>query len=353
MQPDNRRDPQKIAIFRALNLGDFLCAIPAMRALRAHYPRAHITFIGLPAMAEVARRFPQYIDAFTSFPGVPGLPEQQYDARALRQFVNRERKEAYDLVLQMHGKGTISNPLVCMLGASNCAGYFEPKNFCPDPRTFMAYPEGIPEVRRHLKLMRFLGIAPKGEALEFPVSPAEWVKLDALADLHGINQANYVCVHPGARDVRRWWAPGKFTQVADMLAARGATVVFTGTKRERDAVSRIQEKMAHPSVNLAGETELGVLGALIGRSRLLVSNDTGVSHLAAAMGTPSVVIFLASDPARWAPLDRHRHRIVHSSAHNDLGDVLSQIEHVLENNSSRNPVAFERRQIEGQARRNV
>lgn len=329
MQSSQRGDPKRIAVFRALHLGDLLCAVPALRALRARYPDARITLIGLPSMADLAMRFPAYIDVFSSFPGIPGLPEQPFDARAFAQFLAREREEAYDLAVQLHGNGAITNSLVCMLGAKECAGYFEPGAFCPDPATFMPYPDEIPEVRRHLKLMRFLGIPPKGEALEFPVADEEWIGLDELTRLHGIDQDNYVCIHPGARDSRRWWQPEKFAQVADALAERGATVVFTGTDTERNAVECVRGRMANQSISLAGETGTGVLGALIGRARLLVSNDTGVSHLAAAMGTPSVVVFLASDPVRWAPLDRQRHRAVHVEQRDDLAAVMEHIDRVL------------------------
>jgi ADP-heptose:LPS heptosyltransferase len=68
--------------------------------------------------------------------------------------------------------------------------------------------------------------------------------------------------------------------------------------------------MRYPSVNLAGQTDLGTMAALLSQASLLVSNDTGVSHLAAALRVPSVILFLASDPRRWAPQDRELHRVV-------------------------------------------
>src|SRR5690606_247554 len=126
------RNLQRIAVFRALNLGDMLCAVPALRALRAAYPNAEIRFIGLPHMAEFVNRYSMYLDSFSSFPGAPGLPEQPFDADAFIRFLKEERAEHYDIIFQMHGKGAVTNPLVAMLGARRVAGYFEPNEYRPD-----------------------------------------------------------------------------------------------------------------------------------------------------------------------------------------------------------------------------
>lgn len=325
----------RIAIFRALNLGDVLCAIPAIRALRASYPEAHINLVGLPWMADFAKRFSHYFDGFVSFPGIAGLPEQPIDLDAFTHFLHRERAANYDLVLQMHGKGSVTNPVVAMFANRHVAGYYEPGEYCPATDTFMPYPEGLPEIERHIALMKFLGIPAQGRALEFPVSPVELAEAETLLAEQGVRDDAYICIHPGARDIRRWWAPRKFAQVADALAEKGYTIVFTGTSQEYEAVEHVREKMSGHSINLAGKTELGVLGALISRASLLVSNDTGVSHVAAATGTRSVVIFLASDPDRWAPLNRDLHHVVTPNESENVGGVLIYAERALHELASR------------------
>src|ERR1700712_4879515 len=98
LHPDNIK---KIAVFRALHLGDMLCAIPAIRSLRMAYPDAEITLLGLPWAASFARRFNNYFDRFIRFPGYPGLPEQEFDAEEFFSFLQKIQEEEFDLLLQM------------------------------------------------------------------------------------------------------------------------------------------------------------------------------------------------------------------------------------------------------------
>jgi ADP-heptose:LPS heptosyltransferase len=105
--------------------------------------------------------------------------------------------------------------------------------------------------------------------------------------------------------------PGRAPAVA-ALAADGWTIIVTGSAEERALTSALIAAMQAPAIDLTGRTSLGALAALISSARLLVCNDTGVSHVAAAVGTPSVVVCSGADPGRWAPLDRQRHRVLHA-----------------------------------------
>ncbi|HJU70242.1 MAG TPA: hypothetical protein VJ603_00190, partial [Paucimonas sp.] len=130
---------EKIAVFRALQIGDMLCAVPALRALRAAFPHAHVTLVGLPWAAQFARRFRVYIDDFAAFPGHPALPEQPVQEEHLAGFYRDMRKRRFDLALQMHGSGQISNTIVRGFGARENAGFVLAEDGAPRDDLFVDY----------------------------------------------------------------------------------------------------------------------------------------------------------------------------------------------------------------------
>lgn len=302
---------QRIVIGRSLpGLGDLLCAIPAWRALRAALPAAQISLIGLPWAQTFVKRFNKYLDNFLEFPGYPGIPEVPLQIRKLTQFFTDVQQQNFDLALQMHGSGIISNGFTVLLGAKLNAGFYLPGQYCPDVNTFLPYPEDQPEIWRHLRLMEFLGIPLKGTSLEFPLLEEDFASLNAIEEVRHLKSGEYVCIHPGASVGDRRWLAQNFAVVADTLAARGLQVILTGTAQEAQLTQAVQQRMHFKVIDLAGRTSLGAIAALLSNAALLICNDTGVSHLAAALKLKSVVIFSASDPNRWAPLDRDRHRVL-------------------------------------------
>lgn len=324
------RSPRRIAILRALGgLGDFLCAVPALRSLRAALPDSEIILIGLPSVAALVERFSHYLNGLLEFPGYPGLPERPLQLHTLPAFLELAQQQSFDLAIQMHGSGVITNPLTVLLGAQITAGFFLPGHYCPDPGFFLPYVQQESEVRRYLTLMQGLGIPPQGEELEFPLYEQDHTALQAITAAYGLAR-NYVCIHPGASVSARRWPPEQFAAVADWLADRGFQIVLTGSAAETELTQTVATAMHAPSLNLAGRTSLGAIAALLSRSRLLICNDTGVSHLAAALQTPSVVIFSDSDPERWAPLDRDRHRVVCAAPELTAHPVITQAERLLD-----------------------
>ncbi|KUY85323.1 ADP-heptose--LPS heptosyltransferase [Burkholderia territorii] len=303
--------PARIAVFRALQLGDMLCAVPALRALRRGEPDARITLIGLPWAREFASRFSDYIDNFIAFPGAPGLGEQPDAEPATREaFVAECRARDFDLAIQLHGSGAQTNAIVASLGAARTAGFVPPDGGTTALDCQVVWRDGEPEVTRYLSLTRKLGYPDWGDYLEFPLGGLDYALWHVLCDEHALDPGRYVIVHPGARMASRRWPIERFASAARQLADDGWQIVLTGTRAELALAGAFVEHLARPCVNLCGRTPLGALAALIGRARLLLCNDTGVSHVAAALGTPSVVVACGSDTARWAPLDTERHRVL-------------------------------------------
>ncbi len=320
--------PRSVAVFRALQLGDMLCAVPALRALRAALPAARITLVGLPWAREFAARYPAYIDEFIDFPGYPGLPEQAPEVERIPAFLSLMQARAFDLVLQLHGSGRITNPLALLFGGHQTAGFYAPGEFCPDDETFLPYEDDGPERQRLLRLLEFIGAPAQGDELDFRVSATDHHELNAVAGCAALADDSYVCIHPGARHPVRRWAPARFADAADALAQQGVQIVLTGTEQERPVTEQVARAMHAPALNLAGQTNLGALAALLASSRLLVCNDTGVSHLADALRIPSVVVFTGSEPERWAPADRALHRVLRGIGI-DVEAVLREAEALL------------------------
>src|SRR4051812_31032200 len=100
---------RRIIILRALYLGDLLCSVPALRALRRAAPQAHIALLGLPWASEFCAMYQPYIDEFIAFPGFPGLPEKAVDARGIVNFLIEMQSRHWDLAIQMHGSGAHVN----------------------------------------------------------------------------------------------------------------------------------------------------------------------------------------------------------------------------------------------------
>jgi ADP-heptose:LPS heptosyltransferase len=329
-----RNHIQKIGVLRALYMGDLLCIIPTIRAMRHAYPTASITLIGLPWQREFVERFQHYFSDFVEFPGWPGLPEQTVDTKRIPEFLAFMQSNYYDLVVQMQGNGVITNSLCMLFGAATVCGLRRRGEYCPDEKLFPVSEDSDHEVLRFLKLTEALGIPAQGNRLEFPFLSGELERADQHINKWGLAGQQYVCVHPGARDPRRRWPAEYFSIVADRLVEAGYVIVLTGSLAEKDLLENVSSLMRHQPINsVANDKDLsiGELAAVIMRGVALLSNDTGVSHIASALGVPSVIIFSQhSDPDRWAPLNRQLHTTIAAGDSADHKKVLDALLNVIQ-----------------------
>ncbi len=343
---------RRILVIRALpGLGDMLCAGPALRALRLAFPGADLALLGLPGAADVLARSGRHVDRVLPFQGWPGIPEGPADdspgpavsgepsaewptvdlGLAYAGLVALQR-EQFDLVLQLHGDGSVTNQLALAVGGRHTAGFHAPSLPPPGAGHFFPYPDDLHEIHRQTRLLELLGLPLDGDHLELAVGTDDRRRARALVGPE--RSLSYACLHPGASRPGRRWPPERFAAVGDALARRGIAVVVTGSAAEAAITAQVAAAMTEPSLDLAGRLTLGPLAALFQQARLAVTNDTGTSHLSVAVQVPSVVVYGGpdpSDPRRWAPLDADRHRAVVPAGPRwpDATEVLDQVDGLL------------------------
>ncbi|MCI0435229.1 MAG: glycosyltransferase family 9 protein, partial [Gemmatimonadetes bacterium] len=173
------------------------------------------------------------------------------------------------------------------------------------------------ELFNFFAVLERMGIAPAGVHYDFPIGAPARARADALLELHGAGTGVRIGVHPGFHQRRtrlptrvsaKAWPLGRWAAVIERLSrARERAIVLTGTRRERERNRAIAARAAAArTIDIAGETDLEVLAAVISRCDVFISPDTGPAHLAAAVDTPLVALFGPKAPHIMGPLGDER-----------------------------------------------
>lgn len=299
---------RKIAVLRANAIGDFIFSLPALEALRAAYADAEIVLLGREWHRPFLSGRPGPVDRVVQIPpskGVNDRPGAAESSPALNEFFERQRAECFDLAIQMHGGGRYSNPFVKRLGARVTAGM---KSSDAEPLDrWVPYIYFQSEILRLLEVVGLVGARPV--ALE-PRLALTGQDLEEARSALPSNGQPAVVLNPGAGDGRRRWPVRKFAAVADRLAEAGAEVLVHGARWESGLVEGVLSAMRKEARPVGDPLSVGGLAALLSRCRLVVSNDSGPLHIAAAVGTPTVGIYWCGNLITAGPVTRSRHRPV-------------------------------------------
>lgn len=307
MGPATWAGARRILAVRLDNLGDVLMTTPALRALRESGPGRHITLLATPGGAAVAPYIPE-IDATLTM-DCPWVPGGAHTPAALAATIETLRAGCFDAaaIFTVYSQNPLPAALLCWqagipLRLAHCRE--NPYGLLSDWQ-----PESEPhielrhEVRRQLDLVAAVGARTPDEGLSFRIPPED--SLRAMAKLRaagGDPEQRWIVVHPGASAPSRRYPPEHFAAVAAELAELPETqIVVTGNAAESGLVAAICRAARGPLVALAGNLELGELAALIAPAALLVANNSGPAHIAAALGTPVVDIYALTNPqhAPW------------------------------------------------------
>ncbi len=266
----------RVLLLRALGLGDLLTGVPAMRAVRRAFPDAHVVLAAPAALRELALH--------------TGAVDEIVDAAPLAPLP--ASCAGVDLAVNLHGRGPQSTDVLRAARPRRLIGYGLEGGPAWDPDEH--------EVVRWCRLLDGSGV---------PADPTDLLLAPVPVPAPVVGA---VLVHPGAAQRSRHWPVERWVQVVRALVADGCDVRVTGGPAEQELVARVAASAGLRAEGvLAGRTGLLELIAAVGRSRLLMSVDTGVAHLATACGTPSVVLFGPNPPSLWGPpADRPQHRVL-------------------------------------------
>ena len=270
-------DPgQRILAIRAGSLGDTILTFPAIAALAA--PGNRVELLGTLPYTELAK--------------TPGLAHDVHsiDRARFRAFFDARAEdselfaflEAFDFIVAW-----ARLPLLGVKAGRMQLPYVETS---PNP------PEAVHASDHLMASVRELGF-------HTPVAPPElrFGDPDALLDRYGLTPASFVALHPSSGSPKKNWPSDWFAAFARCARAAGQDLLWIQGEADRDVVSSLVRAVPGP---VATELPLRDLATLLAASAAFIGNDSGVSHLAAAAGAPTVALFLSTDPRQWAPRGR-------------------------------------------------
>jgi predicted lipopolysaccharide heptosyltransferase III len=293
--------PARILVVKLRYVGDVLLATPVLSRLREGFPKAHLAMMVNPGTDGVVRGHPALDDVLVVERGNP--------ARQWR-FARELRARRYDLVIDLTDSDR-SAVLSWLTGAPVRLGYNSEDRWRGRlySRIVEADRFGMHQVRYHLKATEALGLTGPPLPPALVISPKARSAADRLLKEAGIDASRpLVCLHPGARWWFKSWPGERFAALADRVQTEtSAQALFLGGEQERIAAGRIAQSMQTPFRSLVARTGLQELGAVLERAALMVSNDNGPMHMAAALRVPVIGLFGPSDPTVWGPWgDGHR-----------------------------------------------
>jgi lipopolysaccharide heptosyltransferase II len=285
-------------------LGDVLMTTPALRALKESKPGRHVTLLTSMAGAEAARFVPEVDQIITYHAPWMKATNGQADCRADDAVISRLRESRFDaaVIFTVYSQNPLPAAYLCYL-----AGIPLRLAHCRE-NPYQLLTDWIPEcepdrrsrheVRRQLDLVATVGCHTHNEQLSFQVPSRSRLRARRLLDAIGVDHARpWVAVHPGASAPSRRYPPELFAEAASILARDDdMQIVFTGGPRECELVESIRSLLSEPSASLAGRLGLDDLGAVISLTPVLLANNTGPVHIAAAVGTPVVVLYALTNP---------------------------------------------------------
>ena len=289
------------------SLGDIILALPALTALHNNFPDARISWLIRPEFAPLLAHHP-HLTEIIPFDRMY-LGKAWFHPRALASLVSlvcRLRRSRFDAVFDFQGLFRTAS----LSWLSGCRERFGRANARELAHIFYAHK--VPQnqdcahlVDYYLKIVQTAGASDLSVQFVLPQDSDAAEAISRLLTSHRVAQDSYAVFVPSSAHRDKCWPIERFAALADKISSQfGWSIVATGTASESGIVQRLKSLANVPITDLAGRTSLSELTALLSAAKLVVSNDTGPGHIAAALGVPLVLIFGPTNPARVAPYQK-------------------------------------------------
>jgi lipopolysaccharide heptosyltransferase II len=286
-----------VLVIRLRSIGDTVLATPALVTLRRFLPQAKIHILLEDWVAPVLERSPLVDQVIT-------IPKQSNTARA--RLARNLHRTKYDVVYNLHG-GTTATFLTRATGAPHRVGFAHYQyarlhnHIAPSPQEIWRR-QDLHSVEQQLALIGWTGVPVTDRpATQLAVTETAARSISEKLAAKKINEAQpFALIHPAAALETKQWATESFARVAEAVAERGLTPVAIVSPGERLVLESLRSQS---TTSIAGFADLTLpeVTALAARARLFIGNDSGIAHIAAATGTPCVVIFGSSNVTHWRP----------------------------------------------------
>jgi predicted lipopolysaccharide heptosyltransferase III len=302
----NWENVNRVLVVRLRSIGDTVLATPSLFALKRFLPHASIDILLEDWVAPVLDKHPHVDNVVT-------ITKGSTTSRA--RMIWKLRANRYDVVYNLHG-GTTSTFLTRATGAKYRVGYASYQysrlhtHTAPSPLVIWSR-EKLHSAEQQLALLGWTGVpvSDRPPTQLAVTDEAATIIAQRLADI-GLDQAPFAVIHPAAAFATKQWAAENFARVADELARHQLPAVVITTESQAGIVEEIKRGAGAKVVALTN-LSLPEITALLTRARLFVGNDSGIAHMAAAVRTPSVVIFGSSNRAHWSPWAQNAAEVVY------------------------------------------
>ena len=295
---------RRVLVIRLRSIGDTVLATPSLFALKRFLPHAQLDILVEDWVAPL----------LANHPHVDNVIELERGGVVKRMSVAREIRSArYDVVYNLHG-GTTATFLARATGARYRVGFktYQYANLhtvlAPSPLLLWGQ-QKTHSVEQQLALLGWTGVPvsdrPRTRLGIAPEAAGSVIQHLAAA---GLDDRKIALLHPAAAFATKRWATRNFARVAEYVAERGYAPVAIAAPHEAEIIDELVNEASVPILSL--DLSLPEVSALASRAQLFVGNDSGIAHIAAAVGTPSVVIFGSSNIAHWRPWHRAAAEVV-------------------------------------------